>query len=649
MAQIDHLLQSPPYSFSDLPTIPLGHSTHPPSRFQPTGKKLTQLLLPFPLVPRQDWLALEKKRDLERREEIVDRLALAEMKKIKKDIKRREYERKRKREQRRRRKEEGVARKLVQLLSLKRTLLNLILHPILNHTTSNGSLPRLKKARMRPTKRMNWCHPLVWPIIQQAANRVGFPWSPQEIVRQLQQIDPTLFATLRPQRISQWRDHTVTDSLQWKESHMQAIQAGAQVNREEAGRRGIFHNHPQVVQSIRSCLLNLRQAGVPLGLNLIRGYMVGMIRHYIPDAFTRTYRNGQPFQCSTEFVRLFLREQLGWSLRKGTRAAQKYPPNVNTVLHDAYLRFACAVRDEDIPSCCIVNADQTQVVYNPGDQKTWTTAGDRQIHIVGSEDKRAFTLMVGISSSGDLLPFQAIYAGRSARSVPNSDTPEFQQALTRGFCFDFSNTNNYWSSFGTMCLWVTRILVPYFLRKRVENNLPSDQKCILQVDCWAVHRSAQFREWMSTNYPWIIILYVPGGCTGLFQACDVGIQRILKLAIAKASHADIVVETLTALQSGIAANAVVNDQTLHTLRNRSVGWLLKAYDAVNKPELIKKAFALCTVPGTELNLSYESLTSRLARQAILDLRHSNPELYASITFARGHDSATYEDEIPDTS
>ncbi|KDN46420.1 hypothetical protein RSAG8_04364, partial [Rhizoctonia solani AG-8 WAC10335] len=40
---------------------------------------------------------------------------------------------------------------------------------------------------------------------------------------------------------------------------------------------------------------------------------------------------------------------------------------------------------------------------------------------------------------------------------------------------------------------------------------------------------------MSINYPWIILLY--------------------------ASHTDIVVETLAALQSGISANAIVNDHT----------------------------------------------------------------------------------------
>lgn len=63
----------------------------------------------------------------------------------------------------------------------------------------------------------------------------------------------------------------------------------------------------------------------------------------------------------------------------------------------------------------------------------------------------------------------------------------------------------------------------------------------------------------------------------------------------------------------------------------------------------KQAFALCEVPGTEYNLSHTSLTSRSARQAILDLRTTNPELYADIT--SGHHPppppAADEDIIPE--
>ncbi|KAG8705120.1 hypothetical protein FRC08_001834 [Ceratobasidium sp. 394] len=203
----------------------------------------------------------------------------------------------------------------------------------------------------------------------------------------------------------------------------------------------------------------------------------------MPDAFSKVTHSGRLFRCSERFVRRFLRKELGWSVRKSTRAAQKYPSNVRTVLLNAFLRIACAVRDFVIPASCIVNVDQTQVVYSSGDQKTWTTAGERQINVLGTEDKRAFTLMVGVSGSGALLPFQAIYSGKSTRSVPDSNSPGYSEAQRLGFLLDYSNTNTYWSTFDTMCRWVRKILVPYFRAQQQKNKLPPDQRCILQLDC----------------------------------------------------------------------------------------------------------------------------------------------------------------------
>ncbi|KDN39475.1 hypothetical protein RSAG8_08770, partial [Rhizoctonia solani AG-8 WAC10335] len=75
-----------------------------------------------------------------------------------------------------------------------------------------------------------------------------------------------------------------------------------------------------------------------------------------------------------------------------------------------------------------------------------------------------------------------------------------------------------------------------------------------------------------------------------------------------------------------------------------INWLLKGYEAINKPEFVKKAFALCAVPEFEFNLSYESLTSRSARQALLDLRTTNPDVYRDITSGHPLPSGPITDE-----
>ncbi|KIJ09610.1 hypothetical protein PAXINDRAFT_87232 [Paxillus involutus ATCC 200175] len=99
-----------------------------------------------------------------------------------------------------------------------------------------------------------------------------------------------------------------------------------------------------------------------------------------------------------------------------------------------------------------------------------------------------------------------------------------------------------------MCDYVCHILIPYWNRQKEKVGAPDDQECILQLDVWSVHRSVQFRTWLDQNHAWIKYRFVPGGCTGIAQPCDVSIQRPFKLAVKRAQHADIVKESLSLLQ-----------------------------------------------------------------------------------------------------
>jgi hypothetical protein len=82
----------------------------------------------------------------------------------------------------------------------------------------------------------------------------------------------------------------------------------------------------------------------------------------------------------------------------------------------------------------------------------------------------------------------------------------------------------YWSNQKTMQLFVDHILAPYFEETKVKLGCPAHQKSLWTIDVWSVHRSNEFLDWMSAKHPTIIVDFVPGGCTGVAQPCDVGIQ-----------------------------------------------------------------------------------------------------------------------------
>ncbi|KAE9389233.1 hypothetical protein BT96DRAFT_783375, partial [Gymnopus androsaceus JB14] len=139
--------------------------------------------------------------------------------------------------------------------------------------------------------------------------------------------------------------------------------------------------------------------------------MIAVFTQHAPELFDVDLGNGTKFRCSDAWVRKYPHEQLGWSLRACTRAAQKLPDNYEEILLEAYLREAWIIRNHHIPAELRVNTDQTQTVYQPGTKFSWNTTGEKQVNVVGKDDKRAFTLVPSISASGDVLPMQAIYSG----------------------------------------------------------------------------------------------------------------------------------------------------------------------------------------------------------------------------------------------
>ncbi|KAG1860554.1 hypothetical protein C8R48DRAFT_544650, partial [Suillus tomentosus] len=242
--------------------------------------------------------------------------------------------------------------------------------------------------------------------------------------------------------------------------------------------------------------------------------VVGVLRHDLPEIFAAKANDGSTFKCSDSWVQTFLYDQLQYTMRKGTRAAQKLPPNIDEVCLEQFLRIALTIRDDVItyPEF-LVNIDQINIIYQPAGGNTYELIGSKQVSIVGREEKRACTLLTGISAGGDLLPFHVVYDGKTKRSLPSSKAPSYNEALGMNFQFVWSNTDTYWSTFETMCTYVDGILVPFWMEKKRQRGVPLDQPCILQLDCWVVHRSIAFRTWLDANYDWIRYLFVPAGTT----------------------------------------------------------------------------------------------------------------------------------------
>jgi hypothetical protein len=121
-------------------------------------------------------------------------------------------------------------------------------------------------------------------------------------------------------------------------------------------------------------------------------------------------------------------------------------------------------------------------------------------------------------------------------------------------------------------------------------------------------------------------------------------QKPTKTSIEGSQLEDVIAETIADINSGGDPADFKLDVRIGTLRNRSVRWFVKAYHDVNKPELVKSAFEKCRA-GPHFNFSHELVTSSAAIGALLELRDSDPALWAEIS---GGDSADFE-RLPEAS
>ena len=140
--------------------------------------------------------------------------------------------------------------------------------------------------------------------------------------------------------------------------------------------------------------------------------------------------------------------------------------------------------------------------------------------------------------------------------------------------------------------FVNDILAPYFTQQKERLGLSPSQKAMWTIDVWSVHRSKEFRDWMRKTHPNIILDFVPGGCTSIFQPCDVGIQRPFKLSVKRSYHEDIVSEVMCQLQANVEVIQI--DSRLGVMRDRSTRWLWNAYQTINNEALVKKVSRFLT-------------------------------------------------------
>lgn len=120
---------------------------------------------------------------------------------------------------------------------------------------------------------------------------------------------------------------------------------------------------------------------------------------------------------------------MNWPPRKATQATQKIPRDWEEVYEKTYYRNIHLLIRCKIHLSLLVNMDQTGVTLIPGADSTFHERGVKQVHLLGKNEKRAFTPAVVSSCERDIPLFQAVWGRKTMGSCPKASVRREAESL----------------------------------------------------------------------------------------------------------------------------------------------------------------------------------------------------------------------------
>ena len=111
-------------------------------------------------------------------------------------------------------------------------------------------------------------------------------------------------------------------------------------------------------------------------------------------------------------------KKLAWSKYKGTTRKVDPSPQFLAKEKSTFQRnISALVSEQDIPPSVIINIDQTTLSFVNMGYYTFSFKGAKNITTKGVDDKCQIKATFPVSCTGEILPIQLIYSGKTERSL----------------------------------------------------------------------------------------------------------------------------------------------------------------------------------------------------------------------------------------
>lgn len=210
------------------------------------------------------------------------------------------------------------------------------------------------------------------------------------------------------------------------------------------GRPSLAQTDELAVKLASDAIADIREAGI--GVNSANA---------MPLIYTIFCLNSPSFKAGKividrRWVRGFLAQHCSMSYRRVTNAAKKVPDNAPQLIAEFVERCAVLMNVFGIHEELVINFDQSGISLVPSTAFSYDKRNAKRVAVAHFEDKRQITAVVSSSLTGEMLPMQLVFTGKTNKCHPTRAALAEVKADAFLHKFKFAHSENHWSSQETM-------------------------------------------------------------------------------------------------------------------------------------------------------------------------------------------------------
>ena len=357
-----------------------------------------------------------------------------------------------------------------------------------------------------------------------------------------------------------------------KRSHSDSLEDVSELPNKKMGRPLLIGE--ELDRQVQEDLRYLREQGSAVNLAIAIATAEGVVRSVDANLLAC---NGGGIILTKPWARGLL-GHMEMVKRRASSKAKISVENFEALKEEFLIEIRNVVSFDKIPPPLIINWDQTGIHYIPVSSWTMEKEGTKRIELAGKEDKRQLTAVLAGSMSGDFLPPQIIYQGKTNRCLSYVEFPV-------GWHITYSA--NHWCNEITMKDYINKILLPYVKEKRKELKLSIDHPALVLFDNFKAQCTSDLLTVLDNNN--INVVLIPANCTDRLQPLDISVNKAVKDFLRSKFQAWFSKQVESQLSDETAKVPI--DLQLSVVKPEGAKWMIAMHDYFkSKPEIISNGF-----------------------------------------------------------